>query len=117
MGIRWIKVLAMTLLLSVSMTGIAQKAKTGKGRERTLVGYISDNSCGLQHMGGMDDESCTLMCAKYGKFVLADRERKIVYDLDETGQQRARDFAGKKVKIKGRLAGKTIRVTSIEAAT
>jgi len=114
---RWIKVLGMTLLLSVSMTGIAQKTKTGTGQVKTLVGYISDGSCGLKHMAGMDDQACTLMCAKNGKFVLADRERKIVYDLDQNGQQRAREFAGKKVNIKGRHAGKTIRVTSIEATT
>ncbi len=93
------------------------ESKDWKGREKTLVGFISDSSCGLQHMAGMDDEACTLMCAKNGKIVLADRERKIVYDLDQNGQQRAREFAGKKVKIKGRLAGKTIRVTSIEAAS
>jgi hypothetical protein len=117
MKTRWIQILVMTLILSVSMTALAQKAKTGKGREKTLVGFISDSSCGLQHMAGMDDESCTLMCAKNGKFVLADRARKIVYDLDQNGQQRAREFAGKEVKIKGRLAGKTNRVTSIEAAS
>jgi hypothetical protein len=33
------------------------------------------------------------------------------------GQEKARVFAGQKVKIPGRIAGKTIRVTAIEAAT
>ena len=96
MRTRWIKALGMTLLLSVSLTGIAQKTKTGKGREKTLVGYISDSSCGLQHMAGMDDASCTLMCAKNGKFVLADREHKIV-DRTVFDELDAARFAGKNV--------------------
>ncbi|HEY2975573.1 MAG TPA: hypothetical protein VGJ48_23870 [Pyrinomonadaceae bacterium] len=32
-------------------------------------------------------------------------------------QEKAREFAGQKVKITGRVTGKTIRVTAIEAAT
>ena len=57
------------------------------------------------------------MCVKNGKFVLADRDHKLVYQLDKTGQERAREFAGQKVRVKGRVTGKTIRVTTIEAAT
>ena len=69
-------------------------------------------------MAGMgDDKSCTLMCVKNGKFVLADRDHKRVYKLDKTGQEKAREFAGQKVKVTGRLSGKTIRVTAIEAAS
>lgn len=116
----WLKVFTLVLVMStasaVSVAGVGQKAKARTAPEKTVVGYISDSSCGLQHMAGMDDESCTLMCAKSGKFVLADREHKVVYDLDKTGQDKAREFAGKKVKVRGRLAGKTIRVTAIEAA-
>jgi len=80
---------------------------------KTVVGYISDGSCGLQHMAGMDEKDCTLMCVKNGKFVLADRDHKLVYQLDKTGQERAREFAGQKVRVKGRVTGKTIRVTTI----
>ncbi len=100
--------------LAVPMSGNAQK----NVQEKTVVGYISDNHCGLKHMAGMgDDKSCTLMCVKNGKFVLADRDHKRVYNLDKAGQKKAREFAGQKVKITGRLTGKTIRVTAIEAAT
>ena len=69
-------------------------------------------------MEGMGDEkSCTLMCVKGGsKFVLADRDHKVVYSLDKVGQEKAREFAGQKVKVTGRVTGKTIRVTKIEAA-
>jgi hypothetical protein len=49
--------------------------------------------------------------------VLADRDHKVVYQLDRAGQEKAREFAGQRVKITGRITGKTIRVTAIEAAT
>ena len=103
---------------AVSVSGIA-KLNNNSAAETTIVGYISDSSCGLKHMSGMgDDKSCTLMCVKGGsKFVLADRDHKVVYRLDNTGQERAREFAGQKVKVTGRVTGKTIKVTSIEAAS
>ena len=94
------------------------KATASAAEEVEIVGYISDSSCGLHHMEGMGDEkSCTLMCVKGGsKFVLADREHKVVYRLDKVGQEKAREFAGQKVKVTGRVTGKTIQVTKIEAA-
>jgi hypothetical protein len=86
--------------------------------EKTLIGYVSDNHCGLKHMEAMgDDKSCTLMCVKNGKFVLADRDHKRVYQLDKTGQEKAREFAGQKVKVTGHVSGRTIKVTAIETAT
>src|SRR2546426_4956112 len=102
---------------AVSASGIA-KLNNSPAAETTVVGYISDSSCGLKHMAGMgDDKSCTLMCVKNGKFVLADRDHKRVYNLDQAGQDKAREFAGQKVKVTGRVVGKTIRVTAIEAAS
>ena len=101
----------------LATTGVNQKTKAKTAAAKTVIGYISDSSCGLQHMGGMDDKDCTLMCAKNGKFILADRDHKVVYQLDRTGQEKAREFAGQKVKITGRIAGKTIRVTAIEPTT
>jgi hypothetical protein len=94
------------------MSGDAQK----KIQQRTVVGYISDNHCGLKHMEGMEsDKACVLMCVQNGRFVLADRDHNKVYQLDKTGQDKAREFAGQKVKITGRITGKTIRVIAIEA--
>jgi len=101
------------------MSNAAQNSNKRTTAERTIEGYISDNHCGLHHMKSMgDDKACTLMCVKNGgKFVLADRDHKRVYQLDKTGQEKARDFAGMKVKVMGRLSGRTIRVTAIEAAS
>ena len=109
--------LLLSTVSALATTGTTQKAKAKTSAPKTVTGYISDSSCGLQHMAGMNEKDCTLMCAKNGKFVLADRDRKIVYQLDRVGQEKAREFAGQKVKITGRISGKTIRVTAIEAAT
>jgi len=99
--------------LTLPLSGNAQRLS----REKTVVGYISDNHCGLKHMGGMEsDKACVLMCVATGKFVLADRDHKRVYQLDKVGQDKAREFAGQKVRITGRVTGKTIRVIAIEAA-
>jgi hypothetical protein len=105
----------MLLILGVVLvTPLPGVAKTKP--EKSLVGFISDNHCGLKHAAGMgDDKSCTLVCVKNGgKFVLADRDHKRVYQLDKAGQEKAREFAGQKVKVTGRVTGKTIRVTAIE---
>ena len=66
---RMLMLLMIGLVLLTPPLGVAQKARMA---ERSLVGFISDNHCGLKHMAGMgDDKSCTLMCVKNGKFVLA----------------------------------------------
>ena len=112
---RMLMLLILVVVLVTPLAGIAQNTQPA---ERTLIGFISDNHCGLKHMAGIgDDKSCTLMCVKNGRFVLADRDHKRVYQLDKTGQEKAREFAGMKVKVTGRVVGKTIRVTSIESAS
>lgn len=108
-------VLIVIATLTLPVSAVGQKRKPRSAPKRTLIGFVSDESCGLQQMAGMDEKECTLMCAKNGKFVLADRYHKLVYQLDQTGQAKAREFAGQKVKVAGRLIGKRIRVTSIEA--
>lgn len=109
--------LSLNTASGLATTGVTQKTRAKTAAAKTVIGYISDSSCGLQHMAGMDEKDCTLMCVKNGKFVLADRDRKVVYQLDKVGQEKAKAFAGQKVKITGRVTGKTIRVTVIEAAT
>ena len=112
---RMLKLLVLGVVLVTPLSGLAQENQPA---ETTLIGLVSDNQCGLKHMSGMgDDKSCTLMCVKNGKFVIADRDHKRVYQLDKAGQEKAREFSGQKVKVTGRITGKTIRVTAIEAAT
>ncbi|HLG13697.1 MAG TPA: DUF5818 domain-containing protein [Blastocatellia bacterium] len=94
--------------------------KPAKGKERTVLGYIGDSQCGLEHPMAMGDaKTCTLKCIDGGgKFVLADRDHKIVYSLDDAAQEKAREFAGQKVKVTGHVdaKAKSIHVTKIEAA-
>jgi hypothetical protein len=107
-------------LVAFSLTpGLAQNSNSQARPGTSVVGYISDSMCGLKHMSGMgDDKNCTLACVKGGsQFVLADRDHKKVYKLDKAGQEKAREFAGQKVRVTGRVTGKTIRVTSIEPET
>ena len=92
-----------------------------KGGEKTVVGYVSDSMCGLDHapMKLGDDKTCTLKCVEGGaKFVLADRAHKVVYALDDAVQEQARELAGQKVQVTGQVdaKAKTIHVTKIEAA-
>ena len=85
--------------------------------EVTVVGYVSDFACGLKHMEGMGEAECVLACAKEGKFVLADRENKIIYELDEGAREKVEKFAGRKVRVTGHLMGKSIHVMKVEPAT
>jgi hypothetical protein len=106
-----------SLVLGIALTAPMSSPAQNSKAQRSFVGYISDSHCGLKHMEGMEsDKACVLMCVANGKFVLADRDHKKVYQLDKVGQDKAREFAGQKVKITGRITGKTIRVTAIEAA-
>src|SRR5205809_114444 len=93
------KKFSLTLMLFVLMAVLVIPLKTDAQRsnrraQRTVIGYVSDSMCGLKHMSGMGDEkSCTLGCVKGGaKFVLGDRNHKRVYNLDQMGQEKARDF-------------------------
>ena len=98
----------------------AGKSANIKGGNQTIVGFIGDNKCGLKHPMNMgDDKACTLKCVEGGgKFILADRAHKVVYALDDAAQDKAREFAGKKVKVTGNVDAKTktITVTKIVAA-
>ena len=93
------------------------KSAKVKGGERTIIGYIGDEKCGLNHPMGMGDaKTCTLKCVGMGsKFILADRSHKVVYALDDAGQAKAKEFAGQKVRVTGRVdaSTKTIHVEKI----
>ena len=108
-------VLAMASLVCTAAT---QRNKAG---ERTIIGYISDGMCGLDHkaMNMGEDKECATKCAEGGaRFAIADQAHKAVYLLDDAAQPKAREFAGQKVRITGRLDTKarTLSVTTIEPA-
>lgn len=77
----------------------------------TVIGYISDSMCGLDHSdmqakhGGVAQYSaavCAKECVEGGaKYVLADREGNKTYNLKD--QKKVAKFAGQRVQIRGSL--------------
>ena len=107
---------------------LSAQAGADKEKPKTYRGEIADSQCSLnvhsltrsheemlksKSMGGTS-RSCTLYCIQYlgGDFVLSSKND--VFRLDD--QDKAKQFAGQKVKIAGNLdpKTKTIRVESME---
>jgi hypothetical protein len=90
----------------------------------TFTGEVTDSICGksgshdemmakMKSMG-RDKETCTKECAEIGaKYMLYDEGSKAVYTLDD--QEKAKTFAGCRVRVAGTPAGNQIRVTNVEA--
>jgi hypothetical protein len=91
---------------------------------KTFTGEVTDSFCAksrshdgmmakMQSMG-RDKETCSKKCAEIGaKYVLYDESSKAIYTLDD--QEKAKTFAGHRVRVAGTLAGNQIRVTNVEA--
>jgi hypothetical protein len=116
-----------TAIFAIALCLSAQ-AGADKEKPKTYRGEIADSQCSLnvhsltrsheemlksKSMGGTS-RSCTLYCIQYlgGDFVLSSKND--VFRLDD--QDKAKHFAGQKVKIAGNLdpKTKTIRVESME---
>jgi len=101
---------------------------TAEEKTRTFTGEIADSQCALnvhsltrsheemlksKSMGGTS-RNCTLYCIQYlgGDFVLSSKND--VFRLDD--QDKAKQFAGMKVKITGNMDAKTkmVHVETIE---
>jgi hypothetical protein len=90
-------------------------------KEGLYVGFISESDCGTDHAAmlatgkmGSTDPECTLKCVRQGSvFGFVDADRKTFYQLDD--QEKPRPFAGRRVRITGRIEGDTLYVRSIEA--
>jgi len=64
---------------------------------------------------GKDDAECTRICVKKGAtYGFVDLERRRFYQLDD--QDAPGPFAGRRVRVTGRMQGDTIYVTRIEPA-
>ena len=93
---------------------------------KVFTGEVMDDMCAksgshteMQKMMksmGNDAKTCTVECVKLGgKYVLYDGASKTSYQLDP--QDKAKDFAGQKVKVTGTSDGGVIHVKSIEPAS
>ena len=83
----------------------------------SLVGWISDASCGASNASGSaESRECANRCIKSGAApVFVNEADQKVYKL--TGKGVAKQHLDHKVKIKGEVKGDTITVTEIEKAS
>lgn len=117
----------MTLLVATSFSLATPKLSSGKGATaKAFSGEIMDSQCAqmgshaamMKTEGAKDARECTTSCVKMGgKYVLYNAASKTTFQLDD--QEKAKDFAGKKVKVAGTFdkATKTIHVDHIAAAS
>jgi len=103
--------------LPIVLAGLALMAvvvDSTAAQDASWTGWVSDSMCGARG----DNErhaSCAKKCVKdHGaKFVLYNPSDKKVYVLDP--QDKLDQYAGKQVKVTGKLDGDKIKVTAIEA--
>jgi len=85
------------------------------GAPQTWTGTISDNRCGGDHGGEVDEKECTLRCVKTGdKFVLVTDYGKKVWPIANQSFSGLGDHAGQTVKVTGELKGDTITISKID---
>jgi hypothetical protein len=120
--------LAWTAICAIALS-LSARAGADKEKPKTFRGEIADSQCSLnvhsltrshqemlksKSMGGTS-RNCTLYCIQYlgGDFVLSSKDD--IFRLDN--QEKAKQFAGMKVKITGTFdpKSKTIAVDTIES--
>jgi len=119
---------AMVSVLALASLSLAlpRPKEAKEDADKVFKGEVMDDMCAksgshteMQKMMksmGNDAKTCTVECVKLGgKYVLYDGASKTSYQLDP--QDKAKDFAGQKVKVTGTSDGGTIHVKSIEPAS
>jgi hypothetical protein len=117
--------IASVLVLTSLCPALPRLGGAGEDKPQVFKGEVMDDMCAksgshteMQKMMksmGNDAKTCTVECVKLGgKYVLYDAS-KTPYQLDP--QDKAKDFAGQKVKVTGTSVGGTIHVKSIEPAS
>jgi hypothetical protein len=119
---RLLRLMAALLLLPLAACSGTLAPSVQPARTGIFVGYISESDCGPDHIAmlatgkmGSTDGECVLKCVRTGAaFGFVDAQRESFYLLDD--QEKPRPFAGRRVRVTGRLDGDTLYVQSIEAA-
>lgn len=101
------------LSVAVAVLALIAFAVGVAAQDASWTGWVSDSMCGARG----DNErhaSCAKKCVKEhgAKYVLYNPSDKKVYALDP--QDKLEAFAGKQVKVTGKLEGDKIKVTGIE---
>jgi hypothetical protein len=114
-----------SLLAIMLVTGSLYAGQSDSSNTSTFTGEIMDSLCAkagshdqMMHdmkSMGPDKASCTAMCIRLGaKYVLYDSAKQAIYQLDN--QDKASEFAGRKVQVSGTLQKTKIKVANISAA-
>ena len=97
------KVLLSSVVLIISVGGAFGE---------TVEGYISDAHCGAKHDSVSEANSkCVAGCIKHSDPVLVKEGKVLQFDADS--KEKAKAFAGEKVKIDGDVSGDVIKITAI----
>ena len=95
----------------IGWTGIGR----GVGAEQTWTGTISDERCGGDHGGEVDERECTLRCVQTGdKFVLVTDFGKKVWPIANQAFADLPAHAGHTVKVTGEQKDSAIVISKIE---
>src|SRR5262245_39249213 len=87
----------------------------GVGAEQTWTGTISDERCGGDHGGEVDERECTLRCVQTGdKFVLVTDFGKKVWPIANQTFADLPTHAGHTVKVTGEQKDSAIVISKIE---
>jgi hypothetical protein len=85
------------------------------GAEQKWTGTISDNRCGGDHGGEVDEHDCTLRCVQTGdQFVLVTDYGKKVWPIANQNFADLPAHAGHTVKVTGELKDGAIVVSKLE---
>src|SRR5262245_20661468 len=104
------------MFLLVAVAAVAWLGgRTISGAPQTWTGTISDNRCGGDHGGEVDEHECTLRCVKTGdKFVLVTDFGKKVWAIANQNFASLPERAGQTVKVTGELKDDAIVISKIE---
>lgn len=119
-SIRWAR--AATLAAVLASVPAGALATEAAAKSSVYLATITDTECGPSHARmlatgtmGSTDEECTRACirkgATYGAVVSVGKKKRF-YQLDD--QEKPAAFAGRKVRITGRIEGDTLFVDRIE---
>lgn len=107
--------------LGIALLALAAAGSLLAHDDVTVVGYISDSMCGLDHSdmqrkhGGVAQYStavCAKACVEGGaKYVLADPVGNKTYNLKD--QKKVAEYAGQRVQVIGELKGDRLDVEKI----
>jgi hypothetical protein len=98
-------------------TVLALGATGAWARTMTLTGTVGDAMCGVTHMVEGDDAACTLACVKGGaEYALIVKNEAYTLEGDAAIKAKLQKLANQRVTVTGEQHGKSIDVTSVQAA-